>query len=250
MQLLTLILIIDRIEIFTDSHPLNFRKPAKKSPTKAAREEPLTPDSGNATAADEHKVVKRHNPEAIGVPSVGIPEKFITSTATQKPENRAKPAKVSSATKKTTTKRVSKPQNSSTKQGSTPSPQATEKPKAQGILYGMASLKRIGNVKVIPEGVNSTIKSRFSLGPLTLRVEKSIKRGTVRSVKSATARTNEMIGRITLRVVNGEASVVSIKVQQPKQVSKICTAQLGCRRLNIRASPATEPESHVRSVMC
>lgn len=93
--------------------------------------------------------------------------------------------------------------------------------KAEGSLSGLASLKRVGNVKVVadPEGSNSTIKAKFTLGPLTLRVEKSFKRGSVHSVKSATARTNEMIGRIKFGVVNDRATLMSIKVQQPKQVS-------------------------------
>lgn len=93
--------------------------------------------------------------------------------------------------------------------------------KAEGSLSGLASLKRVGNVKVISdaEGRNSTIKAKFTLGPLTLRVEKSFKRGSVRSVKSATARTNEMIGRIKFSVLDDRATLMSIKVQQPKQVS-------------------------------
>ncbi|XP_073838320.1 ectodermal [Musca autumnalis] len=92
--------------------------------------------------------------------------------------------------------------------------------KAEGSLSGLASLKRVGNVKVVtdPEGRNSTIKAKFTLGPLILRVEKSIKRGGVENVKSATARTNEMIGRIKFSVVNDRATLMSIKVQQPKQV--------------------------------
>lgn len=92
--------------------------------------------------------------------------------------------------------------------------------KIEGSLSGLSTLKRVGNVKVItdPEGNNSTIKAKFSLGPLILRVEKSMKRGGVKNVKSATAHTNAMMGRIKFSVVNDCASLVSIKVQQPKQV--------------------------------
>jgi len=90
-------------------------------------------------------------------------------------------------------------------------------------LSGLASLKRVGNVKVISdaEGRNSTIKAKFTLGPLVLRVEKSFKKGSVRSVKSATARTNEMMGRIKFSVLDDRATLMSIKVQQPKQVSAV-----------------------------
>lgn len=92
--------------------------------------------------------------------------------------------------------------------------------KIEGSLSGLSTLKRVGNVKVItdPEGHNSTIKAKFSLGPLVLRVEKSMKRAGVKNVKSATAHTNAMMGRIKFSVVNDCASLVSIKVQQPKQV--------------------------------
>ncbi|EDV96946.1 dentin sialophosphoprotein [Drosophila grimshawi] len=99
-------------------------------------------------------------------------------------------------------------------------PEVEKLQKAEGSLSGLASLKRVGNVKVISdaEGRNSTIKAKFTLGPLTLRVEKSFKRGSVRNVKSATARTNEMIGRIKFSVLDDRATLMSIKVQQPKQV--------------------------------
>lgn len=93
--------------------------------------------------------------------------------------------------------------------------------KAEATLYGLATLKRIGNVKIItdPEGKNSTIKTKFTLGPLKLKVEKAFKRGSVRSVKSATAVTNEMVGRMKFRVLDNSATLMSIKVQQPKQVN-------------------------------
>lgn len=95
--------------------------------------------------------------------------------------------------------------------------------KIEGSLSGLSTLKRVGNVKVItdPEGHNSTIKAKFSLGPLVLRVEKSMKRAGVKNVKSATAHTNAMMGRIKFAVVNDCASLVSIKVQQPKQVRNL-----------------------------
>lgn len=51
-----------------------------------------------------------------------------------------------------------------------------------------------------------------------LKVEKPFGRGANRSLKSATATTTEMMGRISLRIVNGVATLHSIKVQQPKQV--------------------------------
>lgn len=83
-------------------------------------------------------------------------------------------------------------------------------------LYGLASLKRTGDVKVTQMIDYTTVKSNFVLGPLTLKVEKIFGRGELRQ---ATAKTQEMIGRINLRIVNGVATLHSVKVQQPKQVS-------------------------------
>lgn len=86
----------------------------------------------------------------------------------------------------------------------------------QATLYGLASLKRTGDVKVTQMIDYTTVKSNFILGPLTLKVEKIFGRGELRQ---ATAKTQEMIGRINLRIVNGVATLHSVKVQQPKQVS-------------------------------
>jgi methylglutaconyl-CoA hydratase len=49
-----------------------------------------------------------------------------------------------------------------------------------------------------------------------LKVEKQTEEK--RDIKMATATTHEIYGRINLRVVNGQASLHSIKVQQPKQL--------------------------------
>lgn len=68
---------------------------------------------------------------------------------------------------------------------------------------------------------HTTVKSNFLLGPLQLRVEKAFGRGVKRELKSATATTTEMVGRIKLRIVNGAATLHSIKVQQPKQVQVV-----------------------------
>ena len=91
-----------------------------------------------------------------------------------------------------------------------------EQKQAKATLYGLASLKRVGNVKVVPSADFTTVKSNFVLGPLMLKVEKQTEEK--RDIKMATATTHEIYGRINLRVVNGQASLHSIKVQQPKQL--------------------------------
>ncbi|CAH2106330.1 unnamed protein product [Euphydryas editha] len=93
------------------------------------------------------------------------------------------------------------------------------KPKAKGTLYGLSSLRRSGDVAVSIMSDHTTVKSNFAVGPLILRVEKEVGRGAKKELKSATATTAEMMGKLTLRVNNqGVASLHSIKVLQPKQV--------------------------------
>lgn len=98
--------------------------------------------------------------------------------------------------------------------------QSNVRPSPKGTLYGLSSIKRSGNVKVNQMADYTSVKSNFLLGPLILKVEKQFGKGTKRELRLATATTQEMIGRITLRIVNGAASLHSIKVQQPKQVPK------------------------------
>lgn len=113
-----------------------------------------------------------------------------------------------------------KRKSSSKKQPSAQKKQANANVKqAKATLYGLSSLKRVGNVKVNPMADYTTVKSSFVLGPLMLKVEKmSEKRNEKRDIRMATATTHEIYGKINIRVVNGQASLHSIKVQQPKQV--------------------------------
>jgi hypothetical protein len=122
---------------------------------------------------------------------------------------------------KTSNKKSNKRKNSTKKQPSASSASPQKKnseqiKKAKATLYGLSSLKRVGNVKVTPGSEFTSVKSNFLLGPLMLRVEKGSEEK--RDIKMATATTHEIYGRINLRVVNGQASLHSIKVQQPKQV--------------------------------
>lgn len=102
-------------------------------------------------------------------------------------------------------------------------------------MYGLSTLTRQGNVRVNAAADYTTVKSNFLLGPLVLKVEKAFGRGAKRELKSATATTTEMIGRINLRIVNGAATLHSIKVQQPKQVTineELVSNSINLRNLN------------------
>ncbi|XP_055910893.1 uncharacterized protein LOC129945259, partial [Eupeodes corollae] len=182
---------------------------------------------------------KKQKPQTVSTESVEKRTVPSLSSSSSPSKNKKTTQPLRSNTNKQTTKQQ-KPKQTSSNLSASPSasaaspssvsakpaksaPASTSMEKlrgAEGSLSGLASLRRVGNAKVVtdPEGRNSTIKSKFTLGPLTLKVEKSFKRGNVRNVKTATARTNEMIGRIKFSVVNDQATLVSIKVQQPKQV--------------------------------
>lgn len=99
-----------------------------------------------------------------------------------------------------------------------PSSQKKAVKQAKATLIGLSSLKRVGNVKVTPTTDYTTVKSNFVLGPLMLRVEKPAGKNEKRDIRMATATTHEIFGKINIRVVNGQATLHSIKVQQPKQV--------------------------------
>ncbi|KAF3423283.1 hypothetical protein E2986_04879 [Frieseomelitta varia] len=96
------------------------------------------------------------------------------------------------------------------------------KPKASATLYGLASLQRSGDVSVNMMSDHTMIKTRFILGPLILKVEKEFGRAAKKELRSATATTAEMSGKLSLRVLHGgSATLNSIRVLQPKQYVKL-----------------------------
>ncbi|XP_013142951.1 PREDICTED: nonsense-mediated mRNA decay protein 2-like, partial [Papilio polytes] len=132
------------------------------------------------------------------------------TTTRPKPPTKATKPKPKPPVKTTTKKPVNKNKTKTSEKS---------KPRAKGTLYGLSSLRRNGDVAVNILSDHTTVKSNFAVGPLVLRVEKEIGRGAKKEIKSATATTAEMTGKITLRVNNqGVATLHSIKVLQPKQV--------------------------------
>ncbi|XP_050295614.1 uncharacterized protein LOC126735604 isoform X2 [Anthonomus grandis grandis] len=113
------------------------------------------------------------------------------------------------------TKGNKKPGNTTKQSASTKKP-----PKARATLFGLSSLKRDGDVTVNMMSDHTNVKTNFVLGPLTLRVEREVGRKSgKRELRSATATTAEMYGRLNLKLVDGGvATLHSIKVLQPKQV--------------------------------
>lgn len=144
-----------------------------------------------------------------------IPVQIVEAgkTVVEKPkENSSIPATPINSNKKPKRKNGSKNKPGQKKQTNANAKQA------KATLYGLSSMKRVGNVKVNPMGDFTVVKSNFILGPLMLKVEKTSAKDEKRDIRMATATTHEIYGKINIRVVNGQASLHSIKVQQPKQV--------------------------------
>lgn len=172
------------------------RNNTKKNKKKSAASTVATPVEVKARANED---------EPASVPSVNAVK------SAEKPKQKSSIPATPINTKK------SKRKNSNKKSGQKKQANANAK-HAKATLYGLSSLKRVGNVKVNPMSDFTTVKSNFVLGPLMLKVEKTSGRNEKRDIRMATATTHEIYGKINIRVVNGQASLHSIKVQQPKQV--------------------------------
>lgn len=109
----------------------------------------------------ESRAIKE-KPENTKAKPTAVKAKPPTKTTKPKP----KPP-VKSTTKKPVTKNKTKNKvkNSSEK----------SKPRAKGTLYGLSSLRRVGDVAVNIMSEYTAVKSNFAVGPLILRVEKEVR---------------------------------------------------------------------------
>lgn len=155
--------------------------------------------------------------ESLSTASTESTEKPLNVTLEERNASEETSRQQAKPVKTTTKKRTNKPDQIEPKQKTK---QAYLRASPKGTLYGLSSIKRTGNVKVNQMADYTSVKSNFLLGPLVLKVEKQFGKGNKRELRLATATTQEMLGRITLRIVNGAATLHSIKVQQPKQVPK------------------------------
>ncbi|CAH1737711.1 unnamed protein product [Aphis gossypii] len=116
--------------------------------------------------------------------------------------------------------RTSKAQNNKPKvTKNKPAAKPHSPPRARATMYGLSSLRRDGDVTVNVMNTHTTVKTKFLVGPLTLKVEKEFGRGAKKELRSATATTGELVGRLNLRVLTGGAATLhSIRVHQPKQL--------------------------------
>lgn len=91
--------------------------------------------------------------------------------------------------------------------------------KTMGSLAGIATLRRFGDVVVMNSDSHKMVKSEFSIGPLQLEVSKTFGHGQSRSVKTAKAVTEQLTGKMVLKVKpDGSAHVRSVFFKKPEKV--------------------------------
>lgn len=170
------------------------KKPtASKTSTKLKRRPTAAKPSSRTDAALNGTVEAKTNHEQNQKPSTRNHRRRSKVLQRKRPQQ----TKASNPTKNTTKKTV----------------------RAKATLYGLSSLRRDGDVIVNVLNTHTTVRSKFLIGPLTLKVEKEFGRGAKKELRSATATTAEMIGKLNLKVVHGgDTTLSSIKVMQPKQM--------------------------------
>lgn len=137
------------IEIITEiteekpTPPMNEEKPADQVQNETTSESRALREKATVSGKAKHTTTKPKAPVKTAKPKPKPPVK----TTTKKPVT--KPTKV----KATSTK---------------------SKPRAKGTLYGISSLRRVGDVAVNIMSNHTTVRSNFAVGPLILRVEKEV----------------------------------------------------------------------------
>eukprot|EP00096_Caligus_rogercresseyi_P015846 TRINITY_DN8326_c0_g1_i1.p1 TRINITY_DN8326_c0_g1~~TRINITY_DN8326_c0_g1_i1.p1 ORF type:complete len:191 (-),score=48.04 TRINITY_DN8326_c0_g1_i1:248-820(-) len=92
--------------------------------------------------------------------------------------------------------------------------------KVKGWLHGMSTLKRAGDVAIFIHENYRTIQCPFSLGPLELKVSKTVGSGESRRIKSARATTDLMLGLMDLRIdtKSGKIEITNVNFDEPGEV--------------------------------
>ena len=81
----------------------------------------------------------------------------------------------------------------------------------------MSSLKRSGDVSIFIHENYRTIQCPFALGPLELKVSKTVGEGKTARTKSATATTDLMLGLMDLKIdrKSGQAEITDVFFDEP-----------------------------------
>merc|ERR1712200_38907 len=93
--------------------------------------------------------------------------------------------------------------------------------KVHGSLSGIATLRRAGDVEIYHIGSDQKkLKTEFTVGPLQLQVSKTHGHGSSRSEKTAKATTQNLEGKMVIKVkADGKAFVKSVFFKPPEKVN-------------------------------
>jgi len=91
----------------------------------------------------------------------------------------------------------------------------------RGSLHGMSTLKRLGDVSIHIHESHRTISCPFALGPLELKISKTLGSGRKKRTKSATATTDLMLGMMDLKIDrdSGQTEITNVVFDEPGGVS-------------------------------
>ncbi|CAG9862768.1 unnamed protein product [Phyllotreta striolata] len=199
--------------------PQQLQKKNKIGDNEKKIEEPMTNKMGEMTVAREENRIK--NEENASRESSFVLISKTGPTLIEETKNLTSELRAASTNKQKTKKKTTS-SGGATAGGGQKKKKKNKKNGTQvsrATLFGLSTIRRNGDVTVNVLKDRTLLKSNFLMGPLTLRVERETGKGARREVKSATATTAEMFGRLNMKIMHGgSATLQTIRVLQPKSV--------------------------------
>ncbi|CAL4140021.1 unnamed protein product, partial [Meganyctiphanes norvegica] len=91
---------------------------------------------------------------------------------------------------------------------------------SRASVSGIASLGRVGDVSVVNRKDGKELRTDFKIGPVNLKVNRRFGSGKSAEVRSATATSPELTGRMHLAVAaNGKATITKFTIAKPSVVT-------------------------------
>lgn len=113
-------------------------------------------------------------------------------------------------------KRSTKKNQKKGKSNKRPNPPKT----SHATVAGIASLVRLGDVQVVDRNGGKELRSEFKIGPVSLKVNRKFGNGKDAIVKSASAESPELTGKMHLLVAaNGKAKITKFNILKPSVVT-------------------------------
>jgi len=175
-------------------------KAAKKANKKSAKKDARKGDKKKKNNAGKKGAKKNHN---------------------NKKENNNKVAATRAAKQHHNNHKNNKNNKGKSKSSKSSSSSGLGEGKVHGSLSGIATLRRAGDVEIYNIGSDQKkLKTEFTVGPLQLQVSKTHGHGSSRSEKTAKATTQNLEGKMVIKVkADGKAFVKSVFFKPPEKVN-------------------------------